>query len=220
MTTHAPSAAFSPNLEALALLDIDPTPVSAPTQVYPSPIQAPVQRLDTQAGASVTRVVDRDGERLIVRDASDRMIVEIDASTGRTVVHAQGALSFSAPKGDLELSSGGAVRVRGQRIELASERLDVGAEKARLALGDLAYAGTKLLAKLDDVRVHATRIESTAVRLFQKAKSVFKTIEDLEQTRAGRVRTIASGALYMKGETTTMEADGDVRVDGATIHLG
>lgn len=220
MTTHAPSAAFSPNVEALALLDIDPTPVSASNAVYPSPIQAPIQRLDTEAGASVTRICDRDGERLIVRDASDRMIVEIDATTGRTVVHAQGTLSFSAPQGDLELASGGAVRVRGERIELASDRLDVQAKKAGLALGDLAYAGTRLLAKLDDVRIHATRIESTVERLFQKAKSVFKTVEDLEQTRAGRVRTIVSGALYMKGETTTMEADGDVRVDGATIHLG
>jgi hypothetical protein len=236
MNTPHPTPAFREAFSSASesLMEFELTPAEA---VSDTPRDT---CLETESGVSV-RKVRRDGAVwLEIRDVDKNPIVEIDVASGRTRVHARGSLAISAPDGDLDLSARGAVRVRGASVDLqagdtengstlhlgrsfaslSSRVIDIGAKTARVAVADMAYAGSHLRAKLDDVRVTAERAEQVVGRFFQTAKSVFRRVEDLEQTRAGRIRTLVAGSYYLKGETTTVEADDDVRVDGKAIHLG
>ena len=75
--------------------------------------------------------------------------------------------------------------------------------------------------------LHATRVASVlgAVdvivdRLVQRAKQVFRVVEELDHLRAGQVDYEAKGTLSLHAENTTMTAEGLVKVDGEQIQLG
>ena len=53
-----------------------------------------------------------------------------------------------------------------------------------------------------------------------KAKDVFREIEGVSQTHAGRVRTVADGAYQLLAERATVRAEDDVSLMGEKINLG
>ncbi|MFO0548761.1 MAG: DUF3540 domain-containing protein [Polyangiaceae bacterium] len=167
-----------------------------------------------RSGASASLDEHAGRERLVVRDRDDKVLFEVDAETGRTVISAaRGNLALRAPDGDLELEAKGAVRVR-------SQAFDVSAEKAELALDDVAFAGERLRAKIGDVRNVFGRLETVTQRLFETAKSAFRNVEDLSQLRAGRVRTLVKKGYYVRGGHAAVEAEEDVKLDAKQIRLG
>lgn len=188
--------------------------VSNPTAVLPAleargeaaPPPAPPRRLVTRAGASVGIAESEGRERIEVRDGEGRLVFELDPVTGRTVVTVpRGDLVLQAA-GDVKIAAGGAVRCRGaEGIALEAGRGD---QRSRLRLA----AG---LAELV-----AGRVETVADRLFEKARSVFRQVEDLHQLRAGRARTVVADGFHLKSGHAVLECDDEMKIDGKTIHLG
>ena len=98
------------------------------------------RRLVARGGASATVREDDHGYAIEVRDASARLIFELDLATGRAVVHAPGDLAIAAG-GDVEIAARGAVRCRGREIDLqagesAPSRLQL--DHARVAIAGVA----------------------------------------------------------------------------------
>jgi len=192
-------------------------------------------------GASAA--VEKSGgrEEIVVRDAEQRVIVTYCPETGRTVLSVPaGDLVLSAPRGNIELSSGGEVRCSGERLRLqassegrettlsldpkearlSSGRLEMAAEKARLLFADTVFQGLTLSATLERTRTVAARMESVASEIVQRARRVFRRVEQVEEVRAGRMRTVVDGAYSVEGGRAAILAEDDVKIDGKRVYLG
>ncbi|MFO0615208.1 MAG: DUF3540 domain-containing protein [Polyangiaceae bacterium] len=169
---------------------------AAPSDGDTSPTRA---RFVAASGASARLRGVGSSEWIEVRDKHDRLVFELDAATGRTIVHvATRDLEIRAP-GDVSIVAGGtfAVRAPTTRVESRDVR-----------------------ATLHDVKVVASRIETVADRVFEQARSAFRTILDLHQLRAGRARTVVDAAWELRAGHADVEAKEEVKIDGRAIHLG
>ena len=164
------------------------------------------RRLVSRAGATVT-IAKRDGvERIEVRDAQARLVFELDPATGRTVVSVPAGDLAIAAAGNVDIVAGGTLRCRG--AERVAFEAGAGERRARFVL-------SAALAELV-----ASRIETVADRIFQRARSVFRQVEDLDQLRAGRSRAVVKDGFYVESGHTSIESAEEVKIDGKTIHLG
>lgn len=199
MDGHVPTAASHVQAGPAGIAAAATGAASAP----PAPSE---RRLVARGGASVA-IAQRDGaERIEVRDAQQRLVFELDPATGRTVLSVPaGDLAIRAA-GDVDIHAGGTVRCRGdERVALEGGARD---RRSTLTLG----SG---LAELV-----ASRVETVADRLFEKARSVFRRVEDLHQLRAGRSRTVVTDGFHVKSGHAVLECDEEMKIDGKTIHLG
>jgi hypothetical protein len=195
----------------------------AATKPWFSASAAPSRSLTTHSGATVQVVDAEDGERIEVRDKTNSVLLSVDPATGRVTISSQrGNLALAAPGGDIELHAQGAVRFRGDKEVAidAGESLQISSKRAAIALCDASYSGTRLRTKITDVKNVVERLETVTDRLFEKAKAAYRQVEELSQLRAGRVRTLVKGSYFVRGETASLEARDDVRIDGNHIHLG
>jgi hypothetical protein len=175
-----------------------------PSSAEASPISE--RRLTTRSGASVT-IAERDGvEHIEVRDTRARLVFELDPATGRSVVTVpEGDLGI-AVAGDIEIAAGKSIRWRA-----ADEvRVEAGPAGARSTLR-LGAALAELV---------ATRVETVADRVFERARSVFRQVDDLYQVRTGRSRTVVKGGFTVESGHASIEAEQEMKIDGKTIHLG
>lgn len=161
-------------------------------------------RTATGATAAIRRSEGR--ERIEVRDAQARLVFELDATSGRA--------TLSTPSGDLALRAGGNVEIS------AGGSLRCDAPRAELRFGETRFEGERVTAVTKEASVTATRLETIATRLFERAKSVFRQVDDLHQLKAGRARTLVAGGLAVKAGHASIRADEELKLDGETIHLG
>lgn len=96
------------------------------------------------------------------------------------------------PEGDLEIGVRGTLSVRAQRAELV-------AELVRCTLGT---------------------IETEAEEIIERAQRTLREAQDLALQRAGRLRTVVERAASLLAERFVVQAESDVKIDGARIHLG
>jgi hypothetical protein len=224
MTVHAPRATTT----TTALDEIEPTPSSE-------------RRLVSSAGASVAIRDEAGEERIEVRDSRARLLFELDPKTGRTVVWApDGDIAFRAA-GNVELSAGASVRLRagdelhletgdgrsestlsvGRRFAtLSAEALRLAADRAELVFGETQIESRTVRSQVNDAKLVMGRLETITDRLFEQARSVYRTVEDLHQLKTGRARTLVRDGFELRAGHATIEADDDVKVDGKSIHLG
>lgn len=160
-----------------------------------------------------------------------------------------GDLRLSAPTGSIELESGVDVKIEaaraltmeGKRVslrapaareedesalrldrdgaDLRAPRLSASAAVARLALLDTTFAATHVQTAIATARHVAGVVETRAERLVERAKNAFREVEELAQTKAGRIRHIAEGAVHVTGQRAIIEARDDVAIKGDKIHL-
>lgn len=170
--------------------------------------------LATTNGASVA-IVERNGAEVVeVRDAHARLVFEFDPLTNKaTLTLPEGDLAVRAPRGNIELEAG-------NTLKLAAKTLEVGADRAELSFKDLVYGGLRLAARVGEATLSTERLETATERLFERARSVFRRVEDLHQLKAGRTRTIVEGGHVVRSGHLSMEAREDAKIDGAQIHLG
>ena len=195
-------------------------------------------RIEAKSGASAELVVVDGREQLELRDSAACLLVRHDGETGRTtLICERGALAFSAPEGDIELSAGGEVRVKGDAgVQIASGRaafslrgalaslssaaLSVTAQRADLGVRDLAYAGERLRARLSDSKLVLDRVETIATQLTERCKEAIREVEGLSQLRAGRMRSLIKDGLFVRAGHASIEAEEDMKIDGQRVHLG
>lgn len=193
-----------------------------------------------QAEAAPARVVDRRGQLLFEYDpATDRATLHAAAGDLELCVPA-GALRMSARDG-VHLESDASVQLRaGRELELVAQRDAGEASRVRLQPGELSLAGSivtlaagraELLAERVGLRAqqlesHVERarhvakvVDVRAGRIVERAVDVYREVERVSQTRAGRLKLIAKKAAQIVGETTLIKARDRVKIKGERIHL-
>ncbi len=161
-----------------------------------------------------------------------------------------GDLEIAAPVGNLALSAagevaieGGAVAVRsrsgialavedgagaarsvlvleGGTVRLAAPALDIATRQASLKAEEARYTGRSLLAELASLRLVAGRVETLARTVVEKTFNLYRNVEELLETRAGRVRSLVAGTYHLKARDAVVRAERDVDLDGEKIRLG
>ena len=88
-----------------------------------------------------------------------------------------------------------------------------------------------LLVSLDTVRRDRTSVyghekpttptlESIAEQVIEKAKRTYRSVEEVAQLRAGRVRTLVKDTYHLKARKTLLRSSRDFKVKADQIHLG
>jgi Protein of unknown function (DUF3540) len=130
--------------------------------------------------------------------------LRIEARGGRVVV--------TSPEG-VDLVSGG-------RVAVTSSELDVRARRGSIAVEELGFFGRLVQAEVTKVALVAEEVDAVLTRLTQRAKRVFRFVEELDQTRAGTVDLRAQNLVSIRGENALVSARVLAKIDGEQIHLG
>ncbi len=200
-------------------------------------------------GTSAAIEDDDGEEVLRLRDPEGRLLVEHRPGDGRSVVHAAGDLAFVAGGDidlsaagavrlragtDLEIEGQGDVQIaavdvdgerasslsmRGGRMAVETRRLGVKLDRADLSLGEANLVVGTLRTVAKRVKHEARVFELQAERLVEKTGEAWRETEGLAQTRAGRLRLVAAGALQVIGEHTLLKAREGVKIKGEKIYL-
>lgn len=136
-----------------------------------------------------------------------------------TAVVVDGELTFSARKVALRASEEASLATGG-RLELTSAQLDVKAIEGRIGIARLTAAASSIMADVGQLKTVATIIETVAERVTERAKRLYRFVEDLERVRAGRMDVDAGKSLRMHAENSLVTAVTLVKVDGEHIHMG
>lgn len=213
-------------------------------------IETDDRQITTRDGASARVEQEGASELLTVRDRRGRLLFQYDAETGKGVlIMPEGDLVLAAPKGSIEMiaaqgiravSTGeidltsstaasvrvagrdreSALRLDGDRAEIAASALRVGAKESDLDLGDTKAKAGALSASADNAELTFGTLLRSAGRVIEQAENVYQRVSELCEVKAGRLRALVRGSVWMKGEDVTLLAQKDVRVDGEHINLG
>lgn len=183
-----------------------------------------------------------DGERVVVSQPDGTVVVEFDGRTGRATVRAPGDLALAAPAGRITLQAATDVCIEaGRRVvhrakgdDGARSELRVESKGATLEAPSLDVRVTRATGDIDEGTLRAKTLRTTAEKVVQvvdawelradqvreQARSVYRDVEGLLQTRAERVRTVVSDTLHMVAKRTRIRSKEDTSVDGRRVLLG
>lgn len=83
----------------------------------------------------------------------------------------------------------------------------------------MGFFGRLLQAEVAKVALVAQEVDSVVTRLSQRAKRVFRFVEEIDQTRAGTVDIRAQSLLGLRPTPVTRRGSSR-KVDGEQIHIG
>ena len=208
------------------------------------------QTLKTPQGALARHRQKHGRETLSIEDEQGHLLFEYDATEKKSKLYAaRGDLSLIATEGDIEMVSGknircnslggiimesataaqmrvatddnqSAVSLTDKGLLLSSSNIGVKAKTGKINIDHGLYEGKTFKTILDRSKILVGKIETVATRIIERAKNVYRQVEELQQTRANRVRTLVEGSYQLDSETTYIKSKKNVNIDGERIHLG
>lgn len=181
----------------------------------------PLAKAGAAGAAKAEAAVVTTGEVARVFDRAGRLIFEHDGATGRSVLHATGDLEIRADAGRIELSARDGVRIAGEDVAIegrASVTATAPVGRVELREGELRAETVSTVVQV--ARHTAGLIETRATRVIARAQEVYREIESLSQTRAGRVRMLVRETFHLMGKRALIKAEDDVKIKAERVHLG
>lgn len=159
---------------------------------------------------------------LLAPEAGDEVLLALGA--GNTFILS--VLTRQEDAGRITLP--GRSSIEGDEIALTGRR-SVVLEGPRISLagllGEASFSGLSLISRWCDVRVE--RITSVAEiwnrtigRLTERIRDSYRNIENTEQTKAGRIRTVVKERFSVASRHADLNAEEEVKLDGKKIHIG
>jgi hypothetical protein len=113
-----------------------------------------------------------------------------------------------------------ALNLQPGRVDLRSAELGIWARKGELRVDEAEIQGEKLFGAIASVKLTMKRCETLVGTVIEKAKTAYRTVEELTQLKTGRLRTLVDGVYQLQSQTALLKAKEDFKVDGEQIHLG
>ena len=110
--------------------------------------------------------------------------------------------------------------IRPKRLKLSSTQINMTAQKSEVHIKDTRYLGKTFRGTVEESKLIADKLTTIASSITVKAKNVYKTVEQLSQLRAGRMRTLVDSSFHLKAKKTNMKAKNDFKINADKIHLG
>jgi len=166
------------------------------------------------------------------------------------VVMPAGNLEFVAPNGNIAFRSGREIAIHGQAVRITSpacvrlgitnaigkicsalalhprgmklsgSEIGIQAEQGDFAVDRTVYAGSSLLARIGCAKLIADKLETVAESVMENARNVYRTVAQLCQLKAGRVRTLVSTTLFFRARKALLHSEEDCKIKAEKIHLG
>ena len=151
----------------------------------------------------------------------------IDLKAGRGVrLHTEGDVAVTSDQsvritvaGSPDLSDQ-ELRLDRDGIHMGVHEMDVIAGQGRIRIARAVYHGKQLQSSVDRARMIYGKLEISAQRIWERSGQVLRSVRNLCQIQAGRLRTLVQGAHHVQCERSTLIAKKDVRIDGEKINLG
>jgi hypothetical protein len=105
-------------------------------------------------------------------------------------------------------------------VVMTGAEVHVRAKKGAIAIDELGFFGRLVQAEVTKIALVAQEADTILTRLTQRAKRVFRFVEEIDQTRAGTVDLRAENLIGIRGENAIISARVLAKVDGEQIHLG
>lgn len=170
---------------------------------------------------------------LIDPQVGDRVLLALAADTAYILAvlerHRQTALGMNF-EGDVHLNvTQGRLKITAQQgIDLASasdvtttaENININAVKGRFNIHDLFFQSGFLQAQVERVQWLGRFVDTLVDRVSLRAKRIYRTADEFEQVRTGRLDYLVKKLLSFRSRYTIMTAKEDVKVDGERIHIG
>ena len=119
------------------------------------------------------------------------------------------------------IEQGSAVELRTEGpLRIAAPELDLDADKSTMRFGTVALLASTLLAHAESAKLALKTVDSFCERLSQTVKRCFRTVEETDQLRAGRMDYRAEKEMVLRAENVLAGARKLVKVDGEQIHIG
>lgn len=144
------------------------------------------------------------------------------------VAPSQAQATMQLPGGVRFVTQEGSIRIEGREVDIAaSTRLRARTPELTLeaARGDLRFGHANASAGsftgvVGQMQLFARDLGTQVGRLVQKVRSSFRTVEELDDLRAGRTRWEVEGHAQLHARQATVLAEGTVKIDGQRIDLG
>ena len=157
---------------------------------------------------------------------------------------------FDAPKGNIEFNAAGTIHLNGHLVEItgksgigvsvgemfeqlesvltlkpgkisvASQEVNVSARRASFFLEEARNNIKAVVSKIGSAKLIVDKLETTASLIIEKAKNSYRTTENLNQVKAGRMIMLIQSTFHLKSKSSIIKAEEDVKVKGEKIHLG
>jgi len=137
--------------------------------------------------------------------------VELPFEHGVSIQARGGAFTVDSP--DMRLSSDGDMVMAGRKVA-------VEAEEGEAAIGRMLFTGVSLVTCLNTVRQVARHVETSAERVIQRVKRSYRTVEEFEESRIGRLRLLIRKSFFLASKDSHIVAKDVVKVNGGKILLG
>jgi len=118
----------------------------------------------------------------------------------------RGKVSVAAQEG-VELVSAAAVRILASAVEVE-------------AIDAISILGGAVKAELGKVKMYAATLDAFFERVSQHARRSFRTVEEIDQVKAGHLDYAASGNAHLRGKNALVSAHELVKVNGDQVHIG
>lgn len=166
------------------------------------------------SGATLEERRERDGGTIVELRAPDGgLIVEYRPAEGTCRIHAR-AVQLCA-EDDLSLSAGRRVQIE------AAEGVVLRSGESAVSVDPRAIAQRAETVETEASRLvqRVAELETHARRLVERTRESFREIEELAQTKAGRLRLVAEETVRVLGRQTFFKAREDMKLRGERIYL-
>lgn len=192
-------------------------------------------------GEQIMQVFSRQNELLFEYDEENRS-ARVNMSSGD--------LEFVAQNGNIAFRSGREIAIHGEEVRItspatvrlgitdaigkicsaltlhprrtmvSSPEIGIQADRGDFAFDEAVYTGSRFLGRIGCAKLIADRLETMAESVVEKARNVYRTVEQLSQLKAGRVRTLVASTFYFRSRKAFLHSEEDYKIKAEKIHLG
>lgn len=107
-----------------------------------------------------------------------------------------------------------------KKLSFQSPLIGMTAQKADLNIEESNYSGAKFVGRIGHSKLISQKVETLANDIFEKAKTVYRSVEGLTQLRTGRMKTMVEASYHLKSKNAFLKTEEDFKVKAEKIHLG
>lgn len=112
------------------------------------------------------------------------------------------------------------IRVQPEQTRLETEKLELKAGRFQGVVGRVEHVVDEAYFTAQRLVQSVAHHELSAERMVERARTKFRDVSDLFQSRVGRARQFVDGVYSLKTQRTVMKSEKDTSIDGRKILLG